>query len=240
MNEEQLLSSIKLPKSTYVLRTFPYNKIEPHLNAAQKKMMAENVIARGIRLLAVISPNNTNIPKYEDEKVWFEEIHFYWIQIKNLKKSLAIYKIFAKIMPYPLVILFTDGKLSRWVLTAHTKQKQTHFLSIEQIYEFDESITFEEIVNGLDFQKMENLNLRTVYESWIKQLLQVELKYKYGIVQDVSLDHNLLQQLKDLDRRIAQLVNEARRERQMNKRIALQLEAEKLKSAKRALMEKES
>lgn len=75
MNEEQLLRSIQLPKSTHVLRTFPYNKLEPKLSGA-RKIVSENVVSRGIRLLSIISPNNANIQIFEDETERFEEIHF--------------------------------------------------------------------------------------------------------------------------------------------------------------------
>lgn len=239
MNEEQILRSMQLPKSTYVLRTFPYNKMEPQLNAAQKKIISENVVPRGIRILAIISPNNTNIPKYEDETERFEEIHFYWIQVQNIKKAVAVYKVFAQIMPYPLVILFTDDNHSCWVLSTHTKQKHTHLLSVDQIYETDEMIPPEEVIAFLRFTEMDNVNIKMIYYSWIKQLLQIELKYRYGIQRDITLEDNILQQLKELDKQIEQFVNQAKREKQMNKRIALQLEANKLKSVKQALIEKE-
>lgn len=239
MNEEQILRSMQLPKTTYVLRTFPYNKMEPQLNAAQKKIISENVVPRGIRLLAIISPNNTNIPKFEDDNERFEEIHFYCIQLQNIKKAIAIYKVFAQIMPYPLVILFTDDNHSCWVLAKHSKQKQTHLLSVDQIYESDETIPLEEVMGSLRFTEMDNLTIKTIYDSWIKQLLQMELKYTYGIDRNITLENNILQQLKDLDRQIEQFVNQAKREKQMNKRIALQLEANKLKSVKQALIEKE-
>jgi hypothetical protein len=239
MNEDQLLKSIQFPKSTHLLRTFPYNKIEPQLTTAQKKIVTENVLPRGIRLLSIISPNNTNIPKYEDDTVRFEEIHFYWIQLQNLKKSVEVYKVFAQIMPYPLVILFTDGQQMRWVMASHTKQKQKHLLFLNQIYEFDETIPFEQIEKYLSFPKMDNINIKAVYNSWIEQLLQIELKCKYGIDCTITLDNNILQKLKELDRQIDQLVGQAKRERQMNKRIALQVEASKLKSAKQAIIVKE-
>lgn len=237
MNEEQLLKSIGLPNSTYVLRTFPYNKMEPQLSNGQKKIIQENVLSRGIRILAIISPNNTKITKYEDETVRFEEIHFYWIQLKNLKKVVDVYKVFAQIMPYPIVILFTDGEKTCWVLATHTKQKQTHLLSVDEIYVLDESIPPEVVEEQLSFAKMENINLKSIYYSWIEILLQTELKWKYGISRKIALRNNILKQLKDLDRQIEQFVGQAKREKQMNKRIALQLEANKLKNAKQTLME---
>jgi hypothetical protein len=239
MNEDLLLKSIQLPKSTHVLRTFPYNKIEPQLTTAQKKIVTENVQPRGIRLLAIISPNNTNIPKYEDDTVRFEEIHYYWIQIQYLKKAVEVYKVFAQIMPYPLVILFTDGNQTRWVFATHTKQKETHLLSIDQIFEFDETKPFVQVEKYLSFPKMDKLNIKSFYYSWIEQLLKIELLSRYGINGNITLVNNILQQLKDLDRDIDKLIGQAKREKQLNKRIALQVDANKLKSAKQAIIEKE-
>lgn len=239
MNEEQLLISIQFPKTTYVLRTFPYNKMESQLSAAQKKVISENVVPRGIRILAIISSSNTNIPKFEDDSLRFEEIHFYCIQLKHVKRAVAVYKVFAQIMPYPLVILFTDGKHTRWVLATHYKQKQTHLLSTDQIYEIDETISIEEVEAYLRFSKMENVNLKAVYYSWLEQLLQIKLQIKYGIHEKISLENNLLYKLEDLDQQIEKLVGQARREKQMNKRIAMQVEANKLKSARQEIIEKE-
>ncbi|MED4306643.1 MULTISPECIES: DUF4391 domain-containing protein [Bacillus] len=238
MNEEQLVKSIQLPRSTYVLRTFPYNKIEPQLNTAQKRVISENVVSRGIRILAIISPNNTNIPKFEDDTVRFEEIHFYCIEIQELKKAVDVYKVFAQIMPYPLVILFTDGEQTCWVMASHIKQKQTHLLAIEKIYTFNETIP-EEVEKQLSFSEMDNVNLKSLYYSWIEQLLKIELKCKYGIERNISIKDNILEKLKHLDSQIEQLVGQAKREKQMNKRIALQVEANKLKNIKQAIIEKE-
>lgn len=239
MNEEQLLRSIQLPKSTHVLRTFPYNKLEPKLSGGQKKIVSENVVSRGIRLLSIITPNNVNIQKFEDETERFEEIHFYCIDVNHFRKAVEVYKVFANIMPYPLVILFTHGKKTRWVLATHQKQKQTHLLLMDTIVEIDETISIEQVEEQLSFPKMDNANLKTVYHSWLEQLLQIELKNKYNINRPIKLENNILQQLKDLDRQIEQLVGQAKREKQMNKRIALQFKANKLKSAKQAIIEKE-
>lgn len=240
MNEEQLLRSIQFPKSTHVLRTFPYNKLEPQLTPPQKKVVSENVLPRSIRLLAIISPTNTNIPKFEDESVRFEEIHFYCMVLQNLKKAVDVYKVFSQIMPYPLVILFTDGKQTRWVLAKHTKQKQTHLLAMDRIFEIDETTPLQQVENHLNFSKLDKVNMKAVYESWIQHLLQIELNCKYSIQRNISLEKNVLQELKDLDRQIELLITQAKREKQMNKRISLQIEANKLKGLKQALIERES
>ncbi|BCC16464.1 hypothetical protein BCM0075_1234 [Bacillus cereus] len=110
---------------------------------------------------------------------------------------------------------------------------------MDTIVEIDETISIEQVEEQLSFPKMDNANLKTVYHSWLEQLLQIELKNKYNINRPIKLENNILQQLKDLDRQIEQLVGQAKREKQMNKRIALQFKANKLKSAKQAIIEKE-
>lgn len=236
MNEEQLLKSFQFPKSTFVLRTFPYNKLEPHLSSAQKKVVSEYVIPRGIRLLAIISPKNTNIQKYEDENERFEEIHFYCIQLNNLNKAIDVYKIFAHVIPYPLVILFTSGEKSKWVMATHHKQRNTHLLTMEKIYEIDDFLSHDQIEGRLSFEKMNHMNLKTTYRSWIEQLLQIELQMNYALQKNITLEDNVLEKLKDLDRQIEQLVKQAKREKQMNKRIEIQLKVTKLKNEKKELM----
>jgi len=159
--------------------------------------------------------------------------------LNNLKKAVEVYKIFAHVIPYPLVILFTDGEHSRWVLATHQKQSQTHLLKMDGIFEVDETISFGQIEDYLSFEKMNKLNLKAFYTSWIEQLLQIELQVKYGIQSNITLENNILQKLTELDRQIDSLVSQAKREKQMNRRIALQVEASKLKSTKQALIEKE-
>ena len=55
----------------------------------------------------------------------------------------------------------------------------------------------------------------------------------------IFIRNNILQRLKALDGQIEQLVLQAKREKQMNKRIALQVKANKLKSDKQAIIDKE-
>src|SRR5699024_11050655 len=89
------------------MRTFPFNKLSIHLNLKQRRFMSETITTRGIRVLASINPNNTNIPSYENETERYEEIHVFLIKVEHLKHTKEIFKILNKIIPYPLIIIFS-------------------------------------------------------------------------------------------------------------------------------------
>lgn len=228
MNEEQFLKAIQFPKETHFLRTFPYNKMEGRLTATQKKIISEHVVSRGIRILAVIQENNTNIQKFEDENVRYDSIQFFFIKVKQLKKAVDVYKVFASIMPSPLVILFSDENKTKWVFATHEKKKDLT-LAIQDVYEISEDVTIDQVEQQLRFDQLTKTDLKAFYQSWIEKMLEMELQEKYGVNREISIENNLLQQLKVMDEQIEYLVGQAKREKQMNKRIALQLEANQLK-----------
>lgn len=238
MNEEQFLKAIHFPKETHFLRTFPYNKMEGRLTIAQKKVITENVVPRGIRILAVIQESNTNIRKYEDEKVRYDSIQFFSIKVKQLKKAIDVFKVLANIMPNPLVILFIDEKYTKWIFATHEKKKDLT-LVIKDVYEISEDVTIDKVEHHLSFDQLTKTDLKVFYQSWIENILEIELQSKYGVTKPVFLENNMLQKLKIIDGKIEYLIGLAKREKQMNKRIVLQVEANKLKADKKALIEKE-
>lgn len=238
MNEAHLLKVIGFPKATQILKTLPYNQMESKLTAAQKKIISEHVVARGIRILATIQTNNTNIETFESETERFDSIVFLTINITDLKKSGQIYKVFMNIMPNPLVILFFDGTRTKWLFATHEKKKDG-FLASKALYEVQEVVTLEKVEGQLHFDHFNKTNLKTFYESWLEQLLQIELQARYNIYTPVSLQNNLLEKLIVMDTQIGDYVKQAKKETQLNKRVELQQAANRIKIAKQALIERE-
>lgn len=238
MNEPQLLKAIGLPKSTHVLKTLPYNQLETRLTVAQKKVISEQVVARGMRILGTIQTNNTNIEVFESETERFDSIVFLAIHVKNVKKSAQIYKVLMSVMPNPLVILFYDETNTRWLFSTHEKKKDS-LLASKQMYEIQEAVTIEQVEKQLSFDDLNKSNLKTLYETWIERLLQIELQVRYSIYAPVSLQNNVLEKLVVMDKQIDDYVKQAKKETQLNKRVELQQAANKIKIKKQALIEKE-
>ncbi|MGE7942218.1 DUF4391 domain-containing protein [Lysinibacillus xylanilyticus] len=238
MNESQLLKAISFPKATQILKTLPYNQMENKLTTAQKKIISEYVVSRGIRILATIQTSNTNIDVFESETERYDSIVFLAVNVKELKKSAQIYKVFMSIMPNPLVILFFDKTLTKWVFATHEKKKDD-LLTSKTLYEVQEIVTLQQVEKQLNFENLNKTNLKMFYESWLERLLQIELQSRYNIYSPVSLQNNLLEKLVVMEAQIDDYVRQAKKEIQLNKRVELQQAANKVKLAKKALIEKE-
>lgn len=238
MNEAQLLKVIGFPKATQILKTLPYNQMENKLTSVQKKIISDHVVSRGIRILATIQTSNTNIDIFESETERYDSIIFLAVNVKDLKKSSQIYKVFMSIMPNPLIILFFDGMRTKWVFSTHEKKKDG-FLTSKSLYEIQEMVPLQKVEEQLRFDSLDKANLKTVYESWLGRLLQLELQARFNIYTPVSLQNNLLEKLVIMDAQIDDYVKQAKKETQLNKRIELQQVANKIKLEKQALIEKE-
>ncbi|WP_139993852.1 DUF4391 domain-containing protein [Kurthia sp. Dielmo] len=238
MNEVQLLKAIGFPKATQILKTLPYNQMENKLREAQKKIISEHVVARGIRILAVIQTNNTNIESFESETERFDSIVFLAIHVKDLKKSSQIYKVFMSVMLNPLVILFFNEEQTSWIFSTHAKKKDGYLIS-ESLYEVQDKVSLQMVEEQLRFDSLQKTNLKDFYESWLERLLQIELQARYNIYKPVSLQDNLLEKIVGMDAQIDDYVKQAKKEAQLNKRVELQQAANKVKQAKQALIEKE-
>lgn len=238
MNESQLLKAIGLPKSTHVLKTLPYNQLETRLTATQKKVISEQVVVRGMRILASIQSNNTNIEAFESEIERFDAIVFLAIHVKNIKKAVQIYKVLMSVMPNPLVILFFNDEQTCWIFSTHEKKKNG-YLTSKTLYEVQDKVSLQMVEEHLCFESLQKTNLKAFYESWLEQLLQLELQARYNIYNSISLQDNLLEKLIIMDAKIDDYVKQAKKESQLNKRVELQQVANKAKLAKQALIEKE-
>lgn len=240
MKEEEILKRLELPKQTHVLKTFPYNKLVTQLNDKYKKLFPEAVEVRGIRLLATLNTRNTNIPMYEDEFVRFEEIHLFCIRLKNIKKAKDIYTGLAEVMPYPLIILFESKGKYQWIAALHKKQENSYLLKMEQIYSSNADIPIEKYLSQWTFGKMDTFDLKSYYHMFIKKMVDLQLKEQYQVTTENAIENHLLERIQSIDKEILNLVSRAKKEKQMNKRIALQVEANKLKDKKTKLLRMEN
>ncbi|WP_186668806.1 DUF4391 domain-containing protein [Sporosarcina sp. BP05] len=229
MDEKEVLESLNLPKSTHVLRTFPYVKLATQFTADEKKVFSEVVEARGVRLLATINPKTTNITAYEDEETSYQEIHLFKIKVNQLTRAERIYKIIAEAMPYPLIIMFEANDHVKWISATHKKIAKTGLLKMDKLFTTDLTIPIERYLEKWAFAMSDTYNLKTYYDHFIQQILQVELQQNYQIHAESSNGMERLEEIKDLEKQIADYVAKAKREVQMNKRIEWQTKANELK-----------
>lgn len=229
MDEKEVLSYLNLPKSTHVLRTFPFNKLATQFTADEKRVFTEVVEARGVRLLATINPKTTNIPAYEDDEASYQEIHLFKIRVNQLNRVERVYKIMAEVMPYPLLIMFEANEQVKWIGATHKKLAKTGLLKMDKLFITNPSIQIERYLEKWSFDVSDAYNLKTYYNHFIHQMVQVELQQHYQVQSPSPGDIERLDAIKDLEKQIADYVSKAKREVQMNKRIEWQTKANELK-----------
>lgn len=229
MDEKAILAALNLPKSTHVLRTFPFNKLATQLTADEKNVFSNVVEARGVRLLATINPRTTNIPAYEDEEVSYQEIHLFKIKISKLARAERIYKILAHVMPYPLLVIFETNDEIKWIGATHKKVAKTGLLKMEKLFKTNPSITIKHYLEKWKFHESDTYNLKTYYDHFLQQMVQVELQHQYQVESESPDELERLEQIKHLEKQIAEYIAKAKNEAQMNKRIEWQMKAIVLK-----------
>lgn len=231
MEEKEILKVLELPRETYVLRTFPFNRLAPRFTVNDKKFFQEIVETHGVRLLATINTKTTNIPVYEDDETVYQEIHFFQIRVKDLKWTKRIYKVLADAMPYPLFIRFVASNKAKWIGAIHQKVEKTGLLKIQKVYSTNPEIDEGEYLKSWAFSQNDKYHLKAFYENLLQQIVRIELKETYGYDAELGLEKDTAQfeKIKALDKEIASYITKAKKEPQMNKRIEWQMEANKLK-----------
>lgn len=237
MKEEEILTTLNLPKESWTLRTFPFNQLEKQLTLPQRKLFQERIVARGIRILATISERNTNILKYESETEKYEEIILFQIKVNQFNKVKDVYKTLASLMPYPLIILFNSEDSYKIVMSEH-KKTDNDYLRVTNILETTETINLNAYLSSANLDALDKTSFRTFYLDMMAKFVAAESKEKY----DASIEDNkveLLELVMKLDKEIQQLVNKAKKEPQLNRRIEYQLKANKLKEERAKYLTKE-
>ncbi|QNR07140.1 DUF4391 domain-containing protein [Macrococcoides canis] len=237
MKEEEILTTLNLPKEAWTLRTFPFNQLEKQLTLPQRKLFQEKIVSRGIRILATISERNTNILKYDSETEKYEEIILFQIKVNQFSKVKDIYKTLASVMPYPLIIIFNSDDRYKIIMSEHEKTdngylRATNMLETTETKNLDAYLCAAELIN------LDKTTLKTLYLDMMAKFVAAESKEKY----DASIEGNkieLLELVMKLDKEIQQLVNKAKKEPQLNRRIEYQLKANKLKEERAKYLTKE-
>lgn len=241
MSSSEVLKQLQLPKASFIERNFPFSVLEKQLTANEKKQFQKDVESRGMRILATLKEETTNISSYEDEVVRFDEIQLIQIKLNEWTEAAMkrVYHILSSKIPYPLVIRFIKEEQVRWALATQTKVHQQDRLKIKELHLSAEEIEEEQLLSAWNFERAPHYNLKELHTEWTQSLIQLTLSTQHGIEEIEENPEQLLQQLEELDREIAHYVNLAKKESQLNRRIDYQMKATELKQQKQAMQQKQ-
>lgn len=218
----------KFPSATIINRNLPKTQIYPHMkNTADKQFLQDSV--QSIYMLASLKTDNTHIAVYEDDKELYQEIQFLYVKTKDKGDSTKIYKMLAHLLPYPLVIL-ADEPDSFTIYTGRFEKLSTGFLKLMNVYPSpvyqDENL--EEVLQQISLIDLPRQNLKTFYDGLRDEIATATAKSQYGeAVGNITGEEK--DQLDALKKQIEDLRGQIKKERQLNRKINMQMKLKKLK-----------
>ena len=196
-------------------------------NTADKQFLQDSV--QSIYMLASLKTDNTHIAVYEDDKELYQEIQFLDVKTKDKGDSTKIYKMLAHLLPYPLVIL-ADEPDSFTIYTGRFEKLSTGFLKLVNVYPSsvyqDENL--EEVLQQISLIDLPRQNLKTFYDGLRDEIATATAKSQYGeAVGNITGEEK--EQLDALKKQIEDLRGQIKKERQLNRKINMQMKLKKLK-----------
>lgn len=241
MNTDNLIKELGIPKAAIINRNFPKKMLYQNVAlSSYDKDLIQNGISR-LRWLGSIKETNTNIPKYEDDTVLYEEIQYFLLEVKNQKVAEKIGEILFKCIPYPQVLIVSfEEKYQYQMALTRKNTADTNLVVVEKIYispwKSIEVLSIEE--NGwYHYLNHKKTNLKEYYESLLTKLLintfDISPRESETATKEVI---QIFDEVQTLNEKIKKLMRLVKSEKQLNKRIELQLLLSQLKNEKKRLI----
>ncbi|WP_321379090.1 DUF4391 domain-containing protein [Trichococcus shcherbakoviae] len=239
MNSKDWIKSLGIPQNAVIDRNLPKQAFYQNadLSLSEKEMIQKGV--ERARWLGSIKESNTNILKYEDEDICYEEIEYFYIQVSSLEVASKVGRIIFNSIPYPSFLIFTFENAYQFQM-ALTKKNSNNasLLIVERTYESEWKSNEEtHQLTPFHYSNQKTINLKEYYHSLLSTLLSQTI----GIpeVRKVEMGNDVIklyEALQSLDFEIEGLVKQVKSEKQLNKRIELQMKLTKLKKNKEQLL----
>lgn len=242
MNTGEWIKALGIPKDAVIDRNFPKKMLYQNatLSSSQKDLV-QNGIKR-LRWLGSIKESNTNVSKYEDDNYCYEEIQYFFIEVNSQDSASKICKLLFDYMPYPqfLIVTFEEEFQFQMALT-RKNSADTNSLVVEKIYtsqwkSIGSAVVREELIQyHYSTQKM--INLKEYYESLLAALLRNTFSFSKGkTYENAEKIIQTFDKIQELEIKIEKLIKLVKSEKQLNKRIELQMQLTQLKNHQKNLI----
>lgn len=224
------------PKATIINKNLPKTQIFPHMkNAKDKQFLTDSV--QSIYMLANFKTENTNIPSFESEEELYTEIWFYYVKTKEKGNLEKIFKLLSSLIPYPLVVL-TDEVDDFTLYTGRFERQASNYLKLKNIYPSPiyNIENAESVFADLDLSELPRQNFKVFYDGLRDELAKQLAANQYGVEAD-SITADKKDQLDMLNKQIETLRIQIKKEKQLNRKIDLQMQLKKAKDELQELLE---
>jgi len=193
--------------------------------------------------VAALKPTNIGVPSYRDNIRDYLEIAVVTVTLRQTAKVPRITELVHRTIPYP-VVLISDHDDAISLSLAHKRWSQGEIgkVVIEDIRQtkpfHPESPTDVELsfLTGLRISSLPRTNLFTLYQGWLDCIAWLEAAQITGNITSLTLGKrskdlwNTLDEYTRISRDITALRSQAEKEKQLNRRVELNLRIKKLEA----------
>ncbi len=251
MSVMQVINALSIPPDACLDQRVPKKLLlEQDIPTAADKRQIQDGIEE-IIWVAALKPTNIGVPAFRDNVREYLEIAVITVKFRNTAKPPRLIELIHRAIPYPVVLVAAHGETVSLSL-AHKRWSQGEIgkVVIEDIRRTasfrPEAPTAEEslFLTSLALSDLPNRDLFALYQGWLDRVAALEAARITGaFTPPDSADRatNLRDSLDDharLQRDIVILRTQAEKEKQLNRRVELNLEIKRLESELGVINEK--
>ena len=247
MTSDEMLAALDLPASSRVDQRVPKKLLLEHgaPTAADKRLINEGVEA--VLWLAALKSTTIGVPEYRDNVREYLEIAVLRLTLRAAAKATRLVELVHRAVPYPLLLL-TEQDERPGLSAAHKRWSQGE--AGKTVLEGDvvaaawdvehDGESLPAFRNALALGKQPRTTLHALYQGWIDTLLALQAARVTGAfavaanADQAALRRDALQECARLDAQIDRLRAAAAKEKQMARRVELNLELKRVDAAQAA------
>ena len=247
MKASSLLETLDLPASAMVDKRVPKTMLHEHgaPTAADKRQINEGI--EQLVWVAALKPTTIGVAEYHDELREVLEIAVLQLTLRAAAKVGRLIELVHRAVPYP-VLLVTEQGLTVGLSAAHKRWSLSEagktvldgdVVTVEWDSE-QEDERWPGFRDALALGQQPRISLQALYQGWIDTLLALQaarLKGTFEVAsnaEQAGLRHKALQECTRLAREIARLRATAAKEKQIARRVDLNIELKRLEVAQAA------
>ena len=247
MRGDTLVDALDLPAGSRVDQRVPKKLLLENgaPTAADKRIINEGI--EELLWLAALKPTTIGVPEYRDDVREYLEIAVLRLTLRAAAKAKRLVELVHRAVPYPLLLLTeqADHDAPPGLSAAHKRRSQGEaaktvldgdLVSAEWDGERDGE-RWPAFCDALALGKQPRTTLHALYQGWIDTLLALQAARVTGAfavavnAEHAAVRRDALQECARLDAEIARLRATAAKEKQMSRRVELNLELKRVEAA---------
>ena len=247
MNSSELIAALGLPDGARVDQRVPKKLLVENgaPTAADKRHINEGI--EEVHWIAALKPTTIGVPDHRDAVREYLEIAVLSLKLRVEAKAGRLVELVHRAIPYP-VLLVTENTARPGLSAVHKRWSQGEagktvldgeVVSVEWNNDLDTD-RWPAFRDALALGKQPRTTLYALYQGWIDTLLALQAARVTGAfavaanAEHAALRRDALQECARLDAEIARLRATAAKEKQMSRRVELNLELKRVEAAQAA------